>query len=172
MTWLIMMFILVGGAVIQTVVPSCGILGGAKLPILLAVVLYYALTRNVSITLVAAFGAGFLHDVLSQIPLGHSVFCFCVAGWLAGYFRNMVLTDSIFTTIIFGGITNAVVTIVFFVMLAQDDLIYYSYGRIILKAAGALVLGMVCTPVIFYLAGWLDKLVGNIEMEQSLDGVE
>ncbi|MDD4871283.1 MAG: rod shape-determining protein MreD [Kiritimatiellae bacterium] len=172
MTWLMMIFILVVGAVIQTVIPSSGILGGAKLPILLAIVLYYALTRNMVVTLVAAFVAGFLHDVLSQIPLGHSVFCFCFAGWLASFFRNMVLVDSIFTTIIFGGSTNVLVTMFFFMMLAQDDFVFYSYKWILLKIAGALVLGMVCAPVIFYLAGWLEKLVGNVEMEQSLDGVE
>jgi rod shape-determining protein MreD len=167
-----MIFHLIIGAMIQTVVPSFAILGGAKLPILLAVVLYYALTRNASISLVAAFLAGFLHDVLSQIPLGHSVFCFCIAAWLASYFRNMVLTDSLFTTVLFGGVTNVVVTTVFFMMLVQDNLIHYSFWKIFFKLAGSLLLGMICTPVVFYLVGWLDKLVGNVEMEQNLDGVE
>ena len=172
MTWIIMVFILIAGAVVQTVVPSCGLLGGAKLPVILAVVLYYSLTRSAAVALAAAFIAGFLHDVMSQVPLGHSVFCFCISGWLAGYFRNMVLPDSIFTTIIFGGIVNVVVTMFFYLMLAQDDMIHFSYGLIGLRLGGSLVLGMVCTPVVFHLASWLDRLVGNVEREHSLDGVE
>lgn len=167
-----MVFILIGGAVVQTVVPSCGLLGGAKLPVLLAAVLYYALTRSTTVALASAFVAGFLHDVLSQVPLGHSVFCFCIAGWLAGYFRNVVLPDSIFTTLIFGGIVNVVVTLFFYLMLAQNNLIHFSYGLIGLRLAGSLALGMICTPVVFHLAGRLDRLVGNVEMEHSLDGVE
>jgi len=172
MTWLIMMFMLIAGAMIQTVIPACGWLGGVKIPVLLSVVLYYALTRNFVVTLAAAFFAGFLHDVLSLMPLGHSVFCFCAAGWLAGYFKNLVLTDSLFTTIIFGGIANSVITLVFCMMLLQDGAIFCSWGRIALKTAGSLLLGMIFTPVIFSLAGRLDKLVGNVEMEHSLDGVE
>lgn len=167
-----MMFMLIGGAMIQTAIPSVGWLGDAKLPVLLAVALYYALTRNFALTMSAAFFAGFLHDVLSLMPLGHSVFCFCVAAWLTGYFKNLVLTDSLFTTIIFGGIANAVITLSFCLMLFQDGAIVCSLGWIALKTVGALVLGMVCTPVVFSLAGRLDKLVGNVELEQSLDGVE
>ena len=172
MNLIIMLCFLIGGAVIQTVVPSSAFIGGAKLPVLLSFVLYYALTRSVVSTMIAAFLAGFLHDVLSQIPLGHSVFCFCIAGWLAGYFRNMVLSDSIFTTLIFGGIANAITTVFFFLMLVQEDLIKYSYGMIALKIFGALLLGMICTPIVFHLAGWIDRLVGNVELEHSLDDVE
>jgi len=167
-----MVVMLIGGAVVQTVVPSCGLLGGAKLPILLAVVLYYSLTRGIAATLVAAFLGGFLHDVLSRIPLGNSVFCFCIAGWLAGHFKNMVLSDSIITTVIFGGLANACVTLAFYLMLAQDGLVSYSAWWIVLKIFGALLLGMVCTPIVFYLAGLLDKLVGNVELEHDLNGVE
>lgn len=172
MNLIVMVCFLIGGAVIQTVVPSAAIIGGAKLPVLLAFVLYYALTRSVATTLVAGFLAGFLHDVLSQIPLGHSVFCFCIAGWLAGYFRSMVLADSVVTTLLFGGIANAIVTIFFFLMLVQEDMISYSYGMIALRIVGALILGMICTPLVFHLAGWVDRLVGNVELEHSLDDVE
>jgi len=156
----------------QTVIPSFAVISGAKMPVLLSVVLYYALTRNVTTTLVSAFLAGFLHDVLSQIPLGNSVFCFCITGWLAGYFRSMVQPDSILITIIFGGITNVLVTVFFYLMLAQAGLIQYSCGWIALRLLGALCLGMICTPVVFHLAGWIDRLVGNVEMEQSLDVIE
>ena len=167
-----MVVMLIGGAVVQTIVPSCGLLGGAKLPVLLAVVLYYALTRSIAATLAAAFLGGFLHDVLSRIPLGHSVFCFCIAGWMAGHFKNMVLSDSVITTVVFGGFTNSCVTLIFYLMLAQDGLVSYSPGWIALKMFGALLLGMVCTPAVFYVAGLLDKLVGNVEMEHDLNGVE
>jgi len=167
-----MIFIMLVGSVLQTGVPAFSILGYAKAPVLLSIVLYYALTRGVAVTLVAALLAGFLHDVMSQIPLGRSVFCFCVAGWFAGYFRNIVLTDSIFTTIIFGAAANAVVTIFFYLVLLQDGLIQHSSLWIVLKLTGSLILGMVCTPLVFYLAGWLDRRVGNLDMEQTLDGVE
>ena len=172
MTWIIMICLMVGGAVVQTVIPSSVVISGAKLPVLLSVVLYYALTRSVTTALVAAFLAGFLHDVLSQIPLGNSVFCFCVTGWLAGYFRNMVQPDLIMVNMFFGGITNVLVTVFFYLMLAQAGLIQYSWGWIVLRLFGALLLGMICTPLVFHLAGWIDRLVGNVEMEQSLDGVE
>jgi rod shape-determining protein MreD len=172
MSGIMMVVVLVASSVLQTLIPSVPLLGGAKAPILLASVLYYALTRDTTVMLTAALLGGFLHDVMSQIPLGHSVFCFCAAGWVTGYFRSLVLTDSVVTTTIFGGAASLCVTIVFYLMLLQDGMVAYSWGWLGMRLLGSLLLGMICTPIVFHFVGLLDRLVGNVETEQSIDVVE
>ena len=170
MTWLVLVLVLVGAAVMQTVLPGYALLGQTKFPFLLAVVLYYALNWNTTGMMVAAFLAGFLQDSLSPIPLGYSAFCFCVAGWIAGRFRKVVLTDSVVTQIFFGAAAGAGVSLRLYILRAKDALVSCSPQRVVLRTLTSGMLGMVCTPVACFAAGWLDRVVGNVELEETLDG--
>ena len=59
MTWVIMVTTLMVAAFLQMALPGYACLGQAKFPFLLAVVVYYSLSRGTGVTLFAAFLAGF-----------------------------------------------------------------------------------------------------------------
>jgi len=165
-----MVFILISSAVLETVLPPCTALGQAKPPLLLSVVLYYALARKPSIMFAAAFLGGCLHDALSPIPLGYSAFCFCCVGWIASRFRSLVLTESPVTPIFFGGVCGFGVTLGLYVLLTLGELIRWPVSRVLLKAIGTGILGMICALLIFVLTGSLDRLVGNVGSAEELGG--
>jgi len=167
-----MVFILISSAVTQMLLPPCAFLGQAKFPFLLAVVLYYALNRKACVMLVAALCAGLLHDALSNIPLGYSVCCFSVVGWIAGRFRNLVLTESPVTPVFFGAAGGTVVALVIYVLLARDGAVSYPPGAVAAKVIGAGILGMISTPVLFLVAGKLDLIVGNVDVKDSMYGAK
>lgn len=167
MTILVMLFVLVSGAVMQSVVPGWPLLGQAKIPFLLAGVIYYALTRKSGTMLLAAVLAGFLQDALSPIPLGYSSFCFCVIGLLISAFRNTVFTESAFTAAFFGGVAAGVATLGINAMLWKDGLITATLWWTALKTAGATALGALFTPVVFLAGFYLDRTVGNVEARKE-----
>jgi rod shape-determining protein MreD len=172
MTWVIMACVLVLSALLQSMLPAFSFLGQAKFPLLLAVVVYYALNREMTVMLVAAFAAGFIHDALSPIPLGYTAFCFCVVGWIVSRFRNLVLTDSGITPVLFGSVAAGCVTLALYVLLRHNNLILPSPGHVVLRIAGSATLGLICTPAMFLVTGLLDRLVGNVEVKESIDGIE
>ena len=155
----------------QTLLPPCAFLGQAKFPFLMAVVLYYALNRETYVMLVAALCAGLLQDALSYMPLGYSVCCFSVVGWIAGRFRKLVLTESLVTPVFFGGAGGTVVVLVIYVLLARDGAVSYPPGAVAVKVIGAGILGMISTPVLFLVARKLDLIVGNVDVRESMYGI-
>lgn len=169
MTWVIMIFVLIVAAVVQTLLPGHVLLGQAKFPLLLAVVLYYALNRETSTMAAAAFLAGLLQDALSPIPLGYSAFCFCVVGWGAGRFRDLVITESLITQVFFGAVAGVIVTVILYLLLLQGGLVACSASWVVLKAVGTGVLSMLCTPVMFRVTNELDRLVGNVRIGAEVE---
>jgi rod shape-determining protein MreD len=172
MTWAIMLAGLLAAAVGQGAWPAAAWMGGVKAPFLLALTLYYALTRQTPVMLGACFLAGVLQDALSPIPLGYSSFCFCVAGWLAGRLRDLVMSDSLVTQVVLGASAAGAVTLVMAGLLAQAGLLVCPPGRLALRALGAVALGAAATPLVFVALGALDRLVGNVAAREPIDGFE
>lgn len=172
MTYLVMSIVLYVTAVLQVQLPGFAILGGAKMPLLLAVMLYYALTYDTGAMLVAAVCAGFLQDSLSEIPMGYSSLIFCLIGWLVGRFRTYVMSDSVVTSMFFGGVTSLVFTVVIYIWLSSAGLVSYGFGRLFVRYIGVGILGMICTPIVFLLTRRLDQLVGNVELTEDIDVFE
>jgi rod shape-determining protein MreD len=117
--------------------------------------------------LLAAFFAGFLQDVLSPIPLGYSSFCFCIVGLIAGRFRNVVMIESALPPLVFGGAAGAATTVAFYLLLAKEQLIACPLWYLLLKIIGTGVLGALCTPLIFLVAGKFDRMMGNVTMKEE-----
>ena len=161
MTWVVMFLVLLAGALLQTWAPGPAWLGGAKCPFLMSAVLYYAFTRSPAVMLVAAAAAGVLQDGLSPIPFGYSSFCFSVVGLLAAAFRQLVLSESLTTQILFGAAAAAAATMGMHLLLSGAGLTPPAFGWTLLKVLGAALLGGVATPAVFRGTGALDRLVGN-----------
>ena len=167
MVWLVMLIVLVAAAVTQAMAPPSALLGHAKPPCLLAVVLYYALTRDTRFALVSGLLAGILQDSMSPMPLGYSPAVFCVAGCVVGLSRRVVMTDSVFARAVLGAIVGPLIMAVFYLLLARRDLTSWPLPRLAIRAVGAGVLGMMATPVVWFVAELLDRAVGNTEAREE-----
>jgi len=172
MTWVVMFFALIAGTVLQSAMPGFAFMGQAKLPVLLAVFLYYALTRETHVMLVSAFLAGLMQDLLSPIPLGSSVAFFCVIGWITGLFRRVVLAESPVTQVFFGGVTGGAMAACLWGILSRSGVVHYPPGRAAVKVACTAVLAALCTPLVFKVGERLDRVVGNVEARESIDEIE
>ncbi|MFC1452459.1 rod shape-determining protein MreD [Verrucomicrobiota bacterium] len=171
MTLVIMAIVLLGSTLLQAGLPAFSWLGQARFPFLLAAVLYYALNRRTNVMLTAAALAGLLQDAFSPMPLGYSACCFCLAGWAAGSFKAVVATDAPITPAFFGCVSGIAVALAQHLLLAGGGLVSYPLPRALLKCVGSGLLGMVCTPPVFYGAGWLDRITGNVEVRRRVEGV-
>ena len=168
----IVMLLLVGvAAVLQDGLPGFTILAQAKFPFLPAVVLYYALCRGIGSMLLAAFIAGVVQDAVSPVPLGFSVCCFMLVGWIASRFQRLVMTESVVTPMFFGAVVGGTTTLVLFAMLTGHGLIACSLPWALAKAAATGLLGVAATPPVFLAAGSFDRLVGNVSSRRDVHDV-
>ncbi|MFO7871276.1 MAG: rod shape-determining protein MreD [Kiritimatiellia bacterium] len=167
-----MIFLVIGAGVMQMLFPAPAAFGGAQFPFLACVVIYYALNRSTALALAAAFTAGFLHDTLSEIPLGYSAVCLGIIGWLMGLTRDLVVTESFITQVFFGAVGAMAFTFGLYALLAGADLVQCGFGRLFLKMIGSGIFGAVSAPPVFLAGAGLDRLLGNIETRKTLEDVE
>ncbi len=168
MTWVVMILVVLGGAIVQMLLPAAAWLGHTKAPVLLGVVLYYALNREWNVMATAAVFAGFVMDVLSPVPVGYSVVCFLIVAWVASRFRGLVMNEAAVTAAFFGFVAAMVMTLVVFVLLRQAGLIEGAVWVGLLKSVGCALSAAVSTPLVFLLVGRLDRWVGNVEEKRSV----
>jgi rod shape-determining protein MreD len=157
-----MLFALVAGAVIQSLVPGAALLGRARIPLLLAVVLYYALTNSRGIMLLSAVVAGLLQDSLSFIPPGYSAFCFGAVGMVVNRYKDDLFSESVLTTSFIGAAAGFVLSLGLSLLLWFNDLIGDPLLWWVLRAVGTALLGAACTPIVVSAVRGLDCMVGNV----------
>ena len=158
-----MVFALICAAVAQALLPSWTVLGNARPPILLGIVMYYALTRNRDTALAAAVLAGLFQDALSLIPLGYSSFVFCAVAMLLRQFREMVFVFRLVTHVILGAVASAGVALGLGLLLSFNQQIDINVGWLSVRVLGSLVAGAAVVPLVFRLIEWMDWSLGNIE---------
>ena len=166
MTLVVMLVSIVFGAVLQSFIPPLHWMGHSQAPILLGLVLYYTLEHDRVRMFQAAILAGFFQDALSQIPLGFSSFCFCVAGAMVVRFKNVVFVQQWITHMLFGALANAGVTLVLALLLIGNGLLAAGGALVLTKTIGGLLLGAVIIPLEFRAVEALDRMMGNIEARE------
>ena len=170
---LVVMAVLLGGAtVLQLVLPAFAVLAQAKPPLVLAVVMYYALNRDERWTLAAAFFGGVLLDLLDPMPPGVSSFIFCVLGFAVARLRRVMLSQSLGAAAVFTFACGIAATLGAYVLLARGGRLWWPVGRVVWRAIATGLLGGVCGPAVYAAARGLDRLVGNIEYREVLNGIE
>ena len=173
MTLVVMVFVVAVSALLQITMPAFAVLGNVKFPFLLAVVLYYSMNRDTLSMLAAAFLAGLLQDILTpMMPLGYSIICFSIAGWVVGLFRHLVLTDSLVICSVYGSLAGVVSIFLMYFLLLKTGLIMCPVRRVMLKSISAGMLTAICVPMVFIVTAKLDGILGNIEVRESIDGLE
>lgn len=162
MNLVVMIVMMAFAAVFQCQLPGWAFLGGARVPLLTGVVLYYAFLHGRGTLLIAAMAAGLLHDSLSDMPLGCSSLVFSLLGLLMATFRETLFTESALTWAFFGAVGAAAFSALTGVVLLEADLIADSFWSVGWKVAGTALLGAVSAPVVFAAGLRMDRLVGNI----------
>jgi rod shape-determining protein MreD len=162
-----MIFALICGAVLQALIPNWRVMGQAHVPLLLGLVLYYALSPDRGLMWTAAVLAGFLQDALGEIPLGYSSFCFCLVALVVSRFREDVFAHEILMHAVAGALAAGAVTLALTVLLTHDQAVVLSAGRIALKLVGSVLLGAAVTPVVFHALEGTDRMLGNLYEEAA-----
>jgi rod shape-determining protein MreD len=172
MTWMVMGFLLLAAAIVQTAMPSIAWLGGAKPPLLLGLVLYYAMRRDTEHTLVAAATGGFLQDSLSEIPLGCSSLLFALAGGIVRHYRKRLLDDFLLSHLFVGALAAMAVTAGEYLLMRRMGLLCHSLWRGGWKVLGDGALGLAVTPILMVVARLFDRLVGNVEVKVDIQAIQ
>ena len=158
----VMLSVIMLAALAQAVLPGTPWLGHAKVPALMAVVVYYALARDRSDWLAAAILAGLVQDGMGLMPFGYSSFAFCVMALMVARFKDLVFVHETVTHMLFGLLTAAGVTFILYLLLRTGGGLEMGFGSALHKVMGTALLGAVVTPVIFMGCAHLDQLMGVV----------
>ncbi len=169
MTWVVMAISIGLAGMLQLLLPGPLWLGQAKWPLLLGVVVYYALQHDAEVLWPAALLAGFLQDALSPSPLGVSSGCFLLAGWAIARLRPLLLVDSVVTQAFFGGVAAFGVGLLWQLWL-RDGRDGLSAWNALHRLAGLGVEGALSAPLMFWMTGGLDRMVGNVHPAKEVEG--
>ena len=162
MTMAIMIFLLLAGGLLQSLMPATAWMGLSKPPFLLAVALYYALVHSRGTALAAAILAGVIQDSLSLFPVGYSSLCFVVIALVVGGARETLFRDSLFTVAIVGAALAALTTLLLYLMLRVNALaVNLPAWWVMLKMGGSALLGLGTVPLVWWLASSLEHHVGS-----------
>ena len=167
MNLLVILFALLVGATVQSVLPSPGWLGHAPFPVLLGLVLYYALLGTRGQMLWAALLAGLVSDALELVPLGYTAFAYVLAGLVARHFREVVMARQWTTHVLFGAAAHAATTAICFALLLQSDRPALSWLAGAWRIAGALVTGSLAVPFVCGLLLKLERTLGHRPREET-----
>jgi len=167
MNLVIMAMALLVGAAVQQLLPGLTLLGQAKAPIVLSIVLYYALHRSLTLLLMAAIAGGLMCDSLEALPMGYSSAVFSVLGIVAWLYHDVVFSARGVTHMVFGLLAGLGLTFGLYglLLVSEESLREVSWSWIALKAIGTALLGMILAPIVFAVLKRLDRLTGNIVVE-------
>jgi rod shape-determining protein MreD len=163
--WMLMIIAVLGATLAQALLPGWAMFGQARFPVLLGLVLYYALNHKSWIVILVAFVAGMLQDGLSLVPLGYSALLFCVVASVAGRYRRLVLSEAVVTAAFFGGISSLLMTLFLFLLLNHSGTISCSGSLAFLRIVGSGILGTITVPAVFL-------IMTHLHHELELSGEE
>ncbi len=164
---LLMALSLLMGTLLQAHLPGISLLGGIRWPILISIVLYYALNHRGVAGALCALGAGLLMDCLSFVPIGFSVLFFCLAAWLSDRCRQWVLPDAVVTSMFFGGLSNLLYAMFLYILLLRNGTHYGLILTGILRIFGSGLLGALTAPVVFFVLSRLHKSLDLGDKEEN-----
>ena len=164
MNIIVMGLALMGAVMVEMLCPVWIFMGQAKPPLVMSVVLYYALNRPLALMLSAAVLGGVLNDSINALPLGYSSLCLVGIGLVARSYRDVVFSGRWITHMVFGAMAGVGLTLVLFGLLWLTD----SGGRemsgvwVSLKVLGVGIYSVALVPVVCRVMERLDHMVGNM----------
>lgn len=164
MNGIVMLLTLLAAAVLQHTVPGAPLFAQAKLPLVLGVVLYYALNRTPALMLAAATVGGLLGDSLEAMPVGVSAAVLILLGLAAWSGRDHVFRARLLTHAVFGllGGAGLALGVGGLLMVGHESLRGQAWPGLLLKAAGTGLGGLVTAPLVFAVLDRFDRWTGNV----------
>lgn len=161
MTIAVMALLILLAALAQSLAPAVYMLGAAKLPFLLGVPVYYALTHRRGVVVASALLAGIVQDSLSPLPVGFSALSMVIFGLAVHHMREVLFRDSPLTVAMLGFVLAGLGMLVMYVMLRMGaDVVAVPLWWLGLKMGGNALLGLVAVPLVWVAAGFLERLAG------------
>jgi hypothetical protein len=154
----VIMFMLLLAAILQMAIPGVWMLAGAKAPVLVAIVVYYATAGSLTTACSVSVAAALMHDALSPVPMGYSVIVFGLIALIAAELRRVVDMDQWVSRWIMGFASASIVTLIQGVVLVRYDWVECSAVRVTAKALGTGVLGVAVISLVYVVAGSLHQL--------------
>ena len=151
MSSLLIIFLLLIGASLQTLVAAPVILGSIEWPVLLGLILCISLRVDRPRALLAGLLAGVLHDAFCPAPLGISIPFFLLIALGAHALREEVFGDQLITYAILGLLGALLKTLYFTLVLSVAGLRPFGIAPLVVHLLGSGLLGLVTTPLIFLL---------------------
>ncbi len=164
MNMLVWAVAVISSVLLESFIPASWTLGRTRAPVLLAVVLYYALCRGRGQMLAAAFVGGFLRDAFADIPLGCSAFGLVILGFILQRHREDIFGGRLMTRLTLGLVGGTAFGLVMYiaVLVAQGPPstvpVYEAFG----KALGMGVWGMAVMPLVMAALEKFETMVGNV----------
>lgn len=164
MTFLVALFALVLASSLQAMIPGWSGMGYAKMPLVLAVVVYFALTRRFATAMVAAICSAIVQDAQSLAPLGLSVIPFLLVACTINRYREEIFVLHPITHALCGATSVVVVDIVmatFLALLVEGANLGVSV--VLARCVGGVVLGALTVPFVYQGLWRLDLALGNVD---------
>lgn len=148
-------------AIVQAILPPWLVMGQAKAPLLLAGVVYYALTRGIRQMTEAAMLGGLLQDSLGPIPLGFSMIAFAAVALLLHQFQDRIFPESLLTQLLAGIVSPVGVSLILYVLLVSGGhRAGVPFTFVLSKALGMALLGLVTFPAVIHLIRAMETGLG------------
>lgn len=165
MKFVVLGLAMLAALVIQAAFSGPAVLQQPKPPVLLAVVLYYALSCGGRVSEAAALGAGLLQDGLSLMPMGTSSLVFLVIAWVASRYRRQVQVESVGASLVLGAVVAAAWVLMTQILLAGQGQGVPGILRPMIKTLSTTILAAGVTPLVFFGLGALERAVGTAKAE-------
>ena len=161
---MIIIFALLLGSALQALIPAWSGMGYAKTPILLGIVLYYALTRKRATALAVALTTGIFKDALSLSPFGCSALPFLLIAYVLNLYREEVFILHPITHVIFGAAAAMAADLLGALLLAATVAgANLGVSSVMARSLGAGLLGALTVPIVYRLLWRLDLALGNVD---------
>ncbi len=170
MTVAIGILLLLMAALLQSILPAVSWLASVKPPFLMAVVLFYALIHRRGAFVTVAILAGVVQDSLSLIPAGFSAICFLALGLAIFEGRGILLRDSALTVAALGAVMGGLTTLGLYVLLRfSSGMAAVPVAWLGLKICGSALLGALAAPLVWLLAGSIERHTGVSHREEPVE---
>jgi rod shape-determining protein MreD len=162
MRWLIMFLSLGAAVVLEQALPAWQLGGQTRPPVLLCVVMYYALNYSHIVALAIALLAGVLADAIAGLPLGSASLTFALLAVAVNRNRDFVFIHQWLTHMVLGAAASAAVILIMYIVLSLrlEQMRTITPAMVIHKMAGMAAQGMLLMPLIFMAMEAFEKMTG------------
>lgn len=169
MNAIVMLIAIMAAMLIENVLPGWSAYFHVKAPVLMGIVIYYALNRSLGLALAAAVVGGILYDGLCGLPPGCSVITMALFVALFRRNREFLFGDRFLTQMVVGALAGGVFAVLTGVGVAL--LPGPGGGRmpahLMPRVFGMGIMGMASFPLVFRVMLRLDRMVGNTHAGES-----